>query len=571
MIIFINHQPAHTKRHDERRNWKSAGGYSMIAIAALLPIVITIILMLVFNFSAKKALPIAWLLQAAIAIIIWKVDIYHVTAYSLYGFLKALDILIIIFGAILFLNTLTISGMMDRIGEGFLCITKDPRIQAIIVGWMFEAFLEGAAGFGTPAVLGAALLLTLGFPPMAAVMTALILNSTPVTFGAVGTPFIAAMSMISDNVKSAGVNIDIFMQELTVWSTLSHAFAGVFMPFIAVFMLTKFFGKDKTLKPAIKVLPFSLLAGLAFILPNIMIAAYLGPELPSVIGGLIGLGVICIAARINFLVPKDIWEFDEQYRKKEIHKIQDDVKKISLQKAWLPYLLVALALVITRIPFFGLNENLSNQIVKFHNILGIKDLSYDLRWAYLPGIIPFGVVAVFAWIYYRMNMKQIKRVWLNTIKQTYGAAIALFTGVAMVQLMLNSGVNQSGRESMITEIAKQAAVLSGQAYPCFAAFLGALGTFISGSSTISNILFTSLQYETASLLNFPQLFIVILQIIGSAAGAMISINNIVVVSSAVGISGCEGKIIRRNIIPMLIYTITSTVFVLFLIWFGIKP
>ncbi len=543
----------------------------MITIAALLPIMITIILMLLFNFSAKKALPIAWLLQVAIASMVWKVDMHHITAYSIYGAFKALDILIIIFGAILFLNTLTISGMMNRIGEGFRYITKDVRIQAIIVGWMLEAFLEGAAGFGTPAVLGAALLLSLGFPPVAAVMTALVLNSTPVTFGAVGTPIIAAVSTISDSLQASGEKVDSFMQLLTVWSALTHAVAGIFMPFIAVIMLTRFFGKERSWKPAIRVLPFCILSGLVFVIPYILIAAFLGPELPSVIGGMIGLSMVCLAAKYKFLVPRDIWEFDKKYMVTAEQKAPVQIENISLGKAWLPYFLVALLLVITRVPQFRINGILAKQKIPLHNLLGIEGLSYDLKWAYLPGIIPFAVIAVFAWIYYRMNRKQIIMVWHITLKQTGSAAAALLAGVALVQLMLNSGVNHSGLDSMIEEIAKHAASLAGPAYPYFAAFIGAIGTFISGSSTISNILFTSLQYETAAILHYPQILVVVLQIVGSAAGAMISINNIVVVSSAVGLSGVEGKIIRRNIIPMLIYTFIITIFVLILIWSGVNP
>ena len=162
----------------------------MYALLAFIPILLTIILLAVGNWPAKRALPIAWALTAVIALAIWKVDVVHVFGFSLFGMGKAFDLLVIIFGAILILNTLKQSGAMETINQGFRGITTDRRIQVIIIGWLFGAFIEGAAGFGTPAALAAPLLVGLGFPPLAAAMSTLILNSTPVSFGAAGTPIV---------------------------------------------------------------------------------------------------------------------------------------------------------------------------------------------------------------------------------------------------------------------------------------------------------------------------------------------------------------------------------------------
>lgn len=569
----------------------------MNALFAFSPILVTIILMLGFRYSAKKALPIAMLLQIVIAFFLWKITILHIAAFCVYGFLKAFDIFIIIFGAILFLNTLKVSGAMSRIGQGFQNVSKDPRIQVIIIGWMFGAFLEGASGFGTPAVLGAALLVSLGFPPSAAVMTALLLNSTAVTFGAAGTPFLAAMSTITDNVKTMGGSPEDFMRQLARQSAFIHGVIGIIVPFLAVAMLTKLYGKEKSIKPALQILPYGIMSGFAFAVPNLIVATLIGPELPSVIGGLLGLPVVIIAAQKKFLIPKMEWEFASDGSKKKeekptdeypYHRIEnarksnriEDRRKIgeikivtvennkeinmSQKKAWLPYVLVTLILLITRIPFFRINDILSKQTIPFQNILGVSGLTHNIKWAYLPGILPFALIAVFSWFYYRLNRKQIRTVWKNTTQQTYGAAIALFCGVAMVQLMLNSGLNHSGFDSMTITIANAVARITGVTYPVFAPFLGALGTFIAGSSTISNVLFSSMQFETAIYLNMAPIYIVTLQVVGSAAGAMISLNNIVIASSAVGLKGMEGKILRRNILPMIIYCILATILVFML-------
>ncbi|RYD02077.1 hypothetical protein N752_26875 [Desulforamulus aquiferis] len=118
----------------------------MLAFMAAVPILVTIILMAAFNWPAKRALPVSWLLSAGIALTIWQMDFQHVFGYSIFGVLKAIDVLIIIFGAILILNTMKLSGAMTTINNGFSGITKDRRIQAVIIGWMFGAFIEGAAG-----------------------------------------------------------------------------------------------------------------------------------------------------------------------------------------------------------------------------------------------------------------------------------------------------------------------------------------------------------------------------------------------------------------------------------------
>ncbi|MFT9496209.1 L-lactate permease [Anaerosolibacter sp.] len=548
----------------------------MYAFMAFLPILLTIILMVGFNWAAKKALPISWLLASAIAIGVWKMNIHNVMAYSVFGVLKAVDVLIIVFGAILILNTLKQSGAMTTINNGFNGITKDRRIQAIIIGWMFGAFIEGAAGFGTPAALAGPLLVGLGFPPLAAAMVALIYNSTPVSFGAVGTPIFGAMSTIANNLQGVNADPELFKMTMTKWIALSHGTVGIFIPLLGICMLTKFFGKEKSIKAGLEAAPFAIFAGLAFVVPYILIATIFGPELPSLVGAFIGLAIVVLAAKNGFLVPKKHWDFPDKSEWQEDWKSKADTgnvgeAKMSLLKAWTPYILIAIILVVTRIPSFGLKALLTAQQIKIPNILGIENLNYGLQWAYLPGTIPFILVALITHVIHGMTGEQVKTAWSSTFKQLTGAAITLFAGIAMVQLMLNSGVNNAGLASMLTEMAKTAAGIAGSAYPFFAPFIGVLGAFMSGSNTVSNILFSSLQFETASILKMPQVLIVALQVIGGAVGNMICINNVVAVCATVGCEGNEGKIIRRNAVPCFIYGIVVAVVVAALIYSGFNP
>ena len=140
----------------------------MLALIAFIPLVVVVVLMVAFNWPAKRALPLAWLLTLIIAVAMWKLSIMHAIAYTITGFLGGFEVIVIIFGAILIMNTLSRSGAMAAINGMFTSITVDIRIKAIIIGFIFGAFIEGAAGFGTPAALAAPLLISVGFPPLAA-------------------------------------------------------------------------------------------------------------------------------------------------------------------------------------------------------------------------------------------------------------------------------------------------------------------------------------------------------------------------------------------------------------------
>jgi len=540
----------------------------MYAALAFLPIVAVIILMTLFNKGSKLSLAIGWALTVLVTIFFWDMNLVSVVGYSLFGLFKALDIIVIIFGAILILNTLKQSGAMASISQGFRSISPDRRVQAIIIGWMFGAFIEGAAGFGTPAALTAPLLVVLGFPPLAAAVVTLIMNSTPVAFGAVGTPIFGAVSTLTSLLERGGINPDQFLSSLTLWSAGIHTIVGSFVPLIAIAVMTKFFGSEKSIKPALKIAPFAIFAGLSFTIPYLLIAALLGPELPSLLGGLIGLVIVVTAAGKGFLIPKETWDFvpreqwEDDWKSKTIQGSMEE-GSMPLLKAWIPYVVIALLLVFSRVPAIGLKGILSSQALSVSFFPGIEK-TYQFKWAYLPGIIPFMLVAVLTVFIHKMEWNKVKTAWRTSFKQISGAAVALFAGIAMVQLMLNSADNGAGLPSMLTAMAQAMAAIGGSLYILVSPFIGVLGSFMSGSNTVSNILFSSLQYETADILTLPTVLIVALQVVGGGIGNMVCINNIVAVSATVGITGVEGKVIRRNFIPMVIYSLAAGVLVLVL-------
>ena len=394
-------------------------------------------------------------------------------------------------------------------------------------------------------------------------MIALVFNSTAVSFGAVGAPIIGGIgAVIGETVGPA------FLHTVGIWSALFHFIIGSFVPLMALCLLTIFFGPSgkKGIKYGLQAAPFAIFSGFAFTAPYLLIAVFLGPEFPSLLGALIGLPIVLLAARNNFLTPKNSWDFPikEQWEKEwkgiELKMSKDEEnknekKKMPLWLAWSPYFLITLIIIITRIPGLGLRNILLAQTIQWNNILG-AGINYSLPYLYLPGIIPLVLVALIIIFIHKMPFEKVKHAWSVTFRQMFGVAVALFFAVAMAQVMIQSGNNLKDFDGMMVIMAMAAVQITGMAWPIISPLVGALGTFVSGSNTISNVLFASFQYEVAGQLGLSKVIILALQNVGGAIGNMISVHNVVAVCATVGlIGGAEGIIIRRNFIPAVIYAL----------------
>jgi len=549
-------------------------GSATLAFLAFLPILTVFTLMVGFRWPSTKAMPIAWIVTSVVAMFVWKMDTVFWAAASIQGALIAFKILIIVFGAILVLQTLKASGAIQTIKSGFYSITPDRRIQAIIVAWLFGSFLEGAAGFGTPAAIAAPLLVSLGFPPLAAVMVALISNSTPVTFGAVGTPIIIGFGEIFNidkvvNMLPAGMNVEAFIDQTTTFAAGYHAVAGTLIPLFLVAFLTKFFGKNKSFVEGLKVWKFAIFAGLAMTIPYFLTAYTLGSEFPSLMGGLVGLFIVVMAAKNGFLMPEEKWDFPprEDWASDWVGEEEPDTDmsegRHSLLTAWTPYILIAFLLVITRLTQLPFKAMLNKFTLSIPSILG-TDLGYSIAPLYLPGTIPFILVAVLSIFILKMKGEQISEAWSETFSRMTAPTIALIFAVGLVRIMINSGATTGGPEgSMLMAMAQFVSDITGGLYPLFATMIGVLGAFIAGSNTVSDMLFGMFQYDAATTLQLPHTVIVGLQAVGGAVGNMICVHNVVAASATVGLVGMEGIIMRRNLIPVLYYSLVTGLMGLF--------
>ena len=541
----------------------------MLAFLAFVPILVTLILMMVFNLQAKWSLLISLCVALVFGFAFWGINITELLAGSVFGMLNSIDVLIIISGAILVMNTMKASGATAAINRGFMNICPDKRVQACIIGFSFCSFIEAAAGFGTPAALAGPLLVSLGFPPLAAAMTTLIFDSTAVSFGAVGTPVTSALNVLGLS------NDQEFISQFSFWTAVPHAIVSVVLPLIVLLLTTKLFGKERSFKPALEAAPFALFTGLSFAIPSLLIALFIGYEFASLLAALFSIAMTVIAAKFNFLVPKKTWDFgdSESWDKDWLatSKVSPTVESnMSIIKAWVPYILISLILVVTRIPQLGIKDLLTGGapfVLKINDLFGFDKLDWSLKWAYLPGTF-FILVSIATNFIHKMNKQQVRNAWKDTFKQVSGAALALLFGLALVEVMKYK--NAAGI-SMMDEMANTLAMVGKDLYILISPFIGVLGAFVSGSATVSMNLFTNLQYDTANVLGLPAVFIVSMQCIGGAVGNMVCINNAVAASATIGITGKEGKLIKINAIPMVIYALIVVAFFYIISFLGVSP
>lgn len=232
---------------------------------------------------------------------------------------------------------------------------------------------------------------------------------------------------------------------------------------------------------------------------------------------------------------------------------------MNLTLAWLPYILIAVILVVTRIPQLGIKGIITSGkpfVISINNLFGFESLNWSLKWAYLPGTF-FILVSLLTNIMYKMGRKMIVTSWKDTFKQITGAAPALIFGMALVEVMKQKNDFDI---SMLDEMAKALSMVGKNIYVFISPFIGVLGSFVSGSATVSMNLFSNLQFSTSSALGLPEVYAISMQCVGAAVGNMICINNAVAASATIGISGREGKLIKLNIIPLLIYCLVTVAF-----------
>ncbi|CAD5256077.1 putative L-lactate permease [Alteromonas sp. 38] len=524
-----------------------------------LPLILLITLMVKKNpMPSSKALPLSALVAYIVVLLIFKQDARLVNANVISGALLALTPLSIIAGAIFLFKCMEITGALAILRKSLDGVSENPVAQLMIVGWAFMFLIEGASGFGTPAAIAAPILYSLGFPALRVALFCLVLNTIPVTFGAMGTPVWFGLSLLQLPQES--------VREIAQQAALINTIAA---PVIVILALRLVVSDAADIK---KNLLFILLSTCACTLPYLGLS-YFGVEFPSLLGGLIGLIITLLLAKYKI----GIEAVNRPTANRTVSTEQAPAKTVPLKtliKAAFPLWGTVLLLVLTRLPELGLKALLQATEPALHISLGFLGtfhistslvasltdiLNTAVTWKhsvlYIPSIIPFAVTgSVTLWLFRQQaepnTLKTAGQQTLARMRTPFFAMLGALIFVNMMMLGDSSGQNSAA----VAQIGHHLAQITGENWTFFAPLLGALGSFFSGSATISNLTFAGIQTTIAEQLSLPLTTILALQSVGAAMGNMVCINNIVAVTAILGLQNRDGDILKSTVVVMVVFS-----------------
>lgn len=523
---------------------------------ALLAILAPLTMLVIFRMPARIGMSISAVVVGLAAFFVWQMTPLAIAASVGQGLHRALTIGLILLGAITLLRTMEQTGALARIKLGLHNISPDMRVQAVLVAFAFVALLEGISGFGTPAIVAAPLLMVLGFRPLAAASLALLGDTVSCTFGAVGTPLLVGL----ENVPNYSANLAAVVgAQVTIYDLV----IGTLLPFGLVALLVFGFSgqtRHQQWRSLREIAPWAVSIGLIYSLSAFMVVRIFGPEFTAIISGAITLAVAIYTAKNRFLLPKTTWRL-HQAEIDHAEKITKTVRQMPLWRAWLPYLVVIGLLILTRAVPAIKQFVIAAVDASWQQIFGIESISSSWAVLYSPGIILLigaATAAIVGGLADKSQpLKQALRSFGSGIWRALGttvvALLALIPTLIMVQIFTNSGINQSGLTAMPIFIGQALADIFGELWLPVAPWLGGIGAFIAGSATVSTLTLAPVQFSIAGDIGASFVAVLALQMIGAAAGNIIAIHNVVAASVVVGLEHREGLIIRKLIVPTIIY------------------
>lgn len=453
---------------------------------------------------------------------LWNMGGIHILGSILRAAGITLDVFLVILGALFFLDYIKKCGIISEIEAYLTHLSSDRRVQAVFIAWLFGSVIEGTSGFGTPAAIVAPLLVAIGFPKLKAILIALLANTTAVSYGAVGTPIRVGFS----GYEATGIS---------EFVALINLFSGFIVPFLIIFFVVSDEPKKKV-RLLLECVPFALFSGAAFLIPYFVIAQF-SAEFPSLIGALIGLVVVYLGVNRNFLMPKNTFRFHDDATLQV-----DSLASLPSLKVFLPYILLILFLFAGKLVF---------RDIRF-NILSVSGIETSTS-LFNPGFAFF--LSVTALLFLRKDSCIfLKDILLNSAAMLARPRLSIFFITSMVQIMIYSKLNQSNQQGMIESLSS----LIGTANVDFVApFIGAFGAFLTGSATVSNLLFSEVQVNLALSSHLSVSLALALQLVGASVGNMISLFNILAVSATVKVAGYEREVLKSLIFPCIIYLLLA--------------
>ena len=539
-----------------QQNYDPAGNIWLSALVALIPIVFFFLALTKLRLKGYQAGTVTVLLALGVALLFYKMPVSAALASAVYGFFYGLWPIAWIIVAAVFLYKLSVkTGQFDVIRSSILSVTHDQRLQLILVGFCFGAFLEGAAGFGAPVAITAALLVGLGFKPLYAAGLCLIANTAPVAFGAMGIPVIVAGQVSG---------IDPF---------LIGQMAGRQLPFMTILVLFWIMAIMDGWRGVKETWPAVLVGGGSFAVVQFLTANYIGPELPDITSAIVSL--IALTAFLKVWQPKRIFRFDtaESTTSQATGAKAPAAAKPqagatapltagAIVKAWSPFIILTAMVTLWSLkPFkalFAAGGPLASTIIS------IPVPMLDKLVAKMPPVVaqatPYGAVYTFNWLAATGTAILIAAILtiafarfspakaVATLGETVRELVIPIYSIGMV-LAFAFVANYSGLSATLA----LALAHTGQAFVFFSPFLGWIGVFLTGSDTSANALFGALQATTANQLGLPPVLTVAANTTGGVTGKMISPQSIAIACAAVGLAGKESDLFRFTVKHSLVF------------------
>ncbi|QQX59723.1 lactate permease LctP family transporter [Pseudomonas chlororaphis] len=544
------------------------GSLGLSALAAVIPIVFFFLALAVFRLKGHVAGSITLALSILVAIFAFQMPADMALAAAGYGFAYGLWPIAWIIVAAVFLYKLTVkSGQFEVIRSSVLSITDDQRLQVLLIGFCFGAFLEGAAGFGAPVAITAALLVGLGFNPLYAAGLCLIANTAPVAFGALGIPIIVAGQV---------TGIDAF--KIGAMTGRQLPLLSLFVPFWLVFMMDGLRGVKETW-------PAALVAGLSFAVTQYFTSNFIGPELPDITSALVSLIALTLFLKV--------WQPKRSFAAATASVGAAAVRNGGfgqprttqpspysfgeIFKAWSPFLILTVLVTIwTLKPFkamFAAGGSMYSWVFNFAiphlDQLVIKSVPIVATPTAIPAVFKLdpisatGTAIFFSALVSMLVLKINFKTGLTTLKETFYELRWPILSIGMV-LAFAFVTNYSGMSSTMALVLAG----TGAAFPFFSPFLGWLGVFLTGSDTSSNALFSSLQATTAHQIGVNDTLLVAANTSGGVTGKMISPQSIAVACAATGLVGKESDLFRFTLKHSLFFaTIVGLITLAQAYWF----
>jgi len=516
------------------QNYDPLGNAALSTLVAALPIVVLLGCIAILKIRIHLAALLGLALAMAVAIFAYHAPIKLTAAMTAYGAANGLFPIGWIILNLIFLYHLTVEkGHFTVLRSSLALLAPDPRVQLILIAFSLGAFFEGAAGFGTPVAVTAAILMQLGFRPLAASGLSLIANTAPVAFGALGTPVIALA-------KATGIS------EIALSAMIGRQlpFFSLIIPFWVVWAMVGFRGM-------LEIWPAALTAGLAFAIPQFLISNFHGPWLVDIVAALSSLAAVAIL--LCFWQPKKIWKFPDADNA-PLASTQLKPNSNSILRAWAPWLLLTAFVFIWGLPatkktLDGLSSpkfavaGLHNLVVRVPPVVPFptpanptapEPAIFNLNWLSATGT---GILAaaILAGLMMGLSLGQMMRIYAKTLFQV---RFSLITIAAM--LALGYVTKYSGTDATLG----LALARTGKLYPFFGTMLGWLGVALTGSDTASNVLFGGLQKITADQTGISATLMAAANSSGGVMGKMVDAQSIVVASTATNWYGHEGSILR---------------------------